>query len=189
MTKPNLLIISASVRDGRASHRVALYLQHFINQGQEAQASILDLKDKQFPLFEERFHLIKNPSSAMVDLSESIKKADGVIIVSPEYNGGYPASLKNIIDFLYQEWRRKPIAFASVSAGAFGASQVLTSLPFSLWKIGALLVPGFFQAASVEQNYTEDGKAVNESETNRRAERFVNELLYWVKAIEGSREE
>jgi NADPH-dependent FMN reductase len=55
---------------------------------------------------------------------------------TPEYNGGYPASLKNVIDLLDYEWHRKPVVISTVTSGAFGASQVLISLQFILWKSG-----------------------------------------------------
>ncbi|MGV2480467.1 UNVERIFIED_CONTAM: NAD(P)H-dependent oxidoreductase, partial [Salmonella enterica subsp. enterica serovar Weltevreden] len=70
---------------------------------------------------------IENPTQEMLQLAKTITEVDGVIIVTPEYNGGYPASLKNVIDLLYAEWKRKPIAIATVSAGPFGGSQVVTS--------------------------------------------------------------
>ncbi len=178
----HIAILSASVRTGRKSHRVALFLKNYMQERGLAQVEILDLKAYNFPLFEERLHLQSSPSAAAIDFAAAITKADGLIIVTPEYNGAYPASLKNAIDLLYEPWQRKPIALASVSSGSFAASQVLQPLLFSLWKIGALMVPTLFQTANVEESFLEDGTPVQAEAAERRAATFVNELLYWIAA-------
>src|ERR1700710_183624 len=115
----NIAIISSSVRAGRNSHRVTLFFKNFIEQNNLASVEIIDLKEYNFPLFEERLSKVKEPSPMMLKFADKVKKADGIIIVTPEYNGGYPASLKNAIDLLYPEWKRKPIGLATVSDGPF----------------------------------------------------------------------
>ncbi|MBB2147075.1 FMN reductase [Pedobacter sp. LMG 31464] len=178
----NIAIISASVRNGRNSHRVALYFKKFLEENKLANVKILDLKEYNFPIFEERLRFISNPSEAMLSFADEVTKADGIIIVTPEYNGGYPASLKNVTDLLYAEWKRKPIAISTVSAGAFAGAQVLTSLQFTLWKIGALTIPAMFPVGTVEKTFDENGLPSDEAATDKRAAIFVNELLYWVDA-------
>lgn len=177
-----IAIISASVRLNRKSHRVALYLKSRLEKTDSTEVELIDLAEFNFPIFEERLSQIPNPSPEMLSFAASIRNADGVIVVSPEYNGGYPASLKNVIDLLYAEWKRKPVAISTVSAGPFGGSQVITSLQFSLWKMGALTVPAMFPVASVEKSFNEEGIATDPEATERRAGNFVNELTYWIKA-------
>lgn len=178
----NIAIISASVRLGRKSHRVALYLKNYLEENNLANVNIIDLASYHFPIFEERLSLIPNPTPEMLALSSAITTADGVIIVTPEYNGGYPSSLKNVIDLLYTEWRRKPIAISTVSAGAFGGAQVITSLQFSLWKIGALTVPAMFPVATIDKSFDENGRPTDPESTNKRAANFIKELIYWIEA-------
>jgi NAD(P)H-dependent FMN reductase len=179
---PKIAIISASVRKGRKSHSVALYFKNYLAQHHATEAAIIDLDAYDFPIFEERLRFIENPMPEMLDLARRITEADGIIIVTPEYNGGYPASLKNVIDLLYAEWKRKPIAISTVSGGAFGGSQVITSLQFSLWKIGALMVPAVFPVPTVEKLFNEDGTPSDKAAMDKKAGVFVNELLYWIKA-------
>ena len=179
---PKIAIISASVRNGRKSHSVALYFKNYLEKNELAKANILDLDHYDFPIFEERLRLMESPTVEMLSFAKEITDADGVIIVTPEYNGGYPASLKNVIDLLYAEWKRKPIAIATVSAGAFGGSQVITSLQFTLWKIGALTVPAVFAVPTVEQSFNEDGVPASQEAMDKKASVFVNELLYWIGA-------
>jgi len=179
---PHIAIISSSVRTGRASHRVALYFTNYLETNKLATTEMLDLNEYRFPVFDERLRFQKDPSTQMLDFAGRIKTADGVIIVTPEYNGGYPASLKNVVDLLYDEWRRKPVAIATVSAGAFGGSQVITSLQFTLWKIGAWTVPAMFPVPKVQDAFDENGVPADQPGTNKRAAGFVNELLWCVEA-------
>lgn len=174
-------IISSSVRTGRNSHRVALFFKKFLESNNIATAEIIDLKKYQFPIFEERLSNLENPLPEALDYQARIKKADGIILVTPEYNGGYPPAIKNAIDLLYNEWYKKPIAISTCSDGVFGGTQVLTSLQFSLFKIRAWTVPAMFPNPKVQELYDEKGNAVKES-TLKRARVFVDELIWCIEA-------
>ena len=179
---PHIIILSASVRTGRHSHRVALYFKKFLEENKTATSEILDLTEYNFPVFNERLKFQTSPSEKVLDFASKIKLADGVVIVTPEYNGGYPASLKNVIDLLYDEWRRKPIAIATASDGTFGGTQVITSLQFSLWKIRAWTVPAMFPVPKVQSSFDEEGNPADKAASDKRATGFINELLWCIEA-------
>ncbi len=179
---PNIIIISASVRTDRRSHRVALFFNNYLTEQALAKVEIVDLNAYQFPIFEERLRFTKDPSPKVLEFAQKVKDADGIIIVTPEYNGGYPASLKNVTDLLYDEWKRKPLAITTVSNGNFGGSQVITSLLFTLWKIGAWVVPAMFPVPNVNESYDENGKPHDEEATHKRAKHFIDELLWCIDA-------
>lgn len=173
----HIVIISASVRMGRLSHRVALYFKGYLEGNNLAHAEILDLKKYNFPVFDERLRYQKEPLPAAVEFAGKIKNADGIIIVTPEYNGGYPASLKNVIDLLYDEWHHKPVAISTVSDGSFGGSQVLTSLQFTLWKMKIRTVTAMFPVPRVMDAFDENGIPSDKEATDKRAANFLNGLL------------
>lgn len=179
---PHIEIISASVRAGRKSHRVALYFKNYLELNKHATANILDLNEYNFPLFDERLQFQESPMEQVLEFSEKIKTSDGVMIITPEYNGGYPASIKNVIDLLYPEWQRKPVAISTVSDGIFGGTQVITSLQFSLWKIKAWTVPAMFPVPNVIEAFSENGNPKNKEATDKRAAIFVKELLWCIEA-------
>lgn len=179
---PHISIISSSVRAGRISHRVALYFKNYLLNNNLATAEILDLNKYNFPLFEERLRLQEKPSEAALDFAERIKASDGVLIITPEYNGGYPASLKNVTDLLYNEWHRKPVAISTVSDGNFGGTQVITSLQFSLWKMRAWTVPAMFPNPKANESFDEYGNPADKTATDKRAATFINELLWCIEA-------
>ena len=175
-------IISSSVRNLRNSHRVTLFFKKFIEEQNLSTVEILDLKEYNFPVFDERLKFQKNPDPKTIEFAEKIKNSDGIIIVSPEYNGGYPASLKNVIDLLSDEWKHKPVAISTVSAGGFAGMNVITSLQFTLWKIQAWTVPAMFPVPKVSESYDEQGKPADVAATEKRAHVFLNELLWCMKA-------
>lgn len=177
----HISIISSSVRAGRNSHRVALYFKNYLEENKIASADIIDLKHYNFPIFDERLSNQDNPLPSAKEFSERVKKADGIIIVTPEYNGGYPASIKNAIDLLYVEWYKKPVAISTVSDGIFGGTQVITSLQFALWKMRAWTIPAMFPVPNVIQSFNEDGVPSDDG-INKRARIYIDELMWCVEA-------
>lgn len=180
----NIQIISSSVRINRKSIRVARYFQKLLESKYQIKSNILDLYDYQFPIFNERLKFQNNPDKKVIEFAEAIKQADGIIVVVPEYNGGYPSSLKNIIDLLSSEWHHKPIAISTVSSGSFGGSQVLTSIQFLFWKLKAITVTAMFPVPNVSTLFDESGVATDQEEVNKRGQKFIDELLWYVQANE-----
>lgn len=170
------------MRNGRKSHRTALFLQRFIEERGLAQVDLIDLAAYDFPVFHERLRNLEPKPADAVAFAQRIGAAQGIIIVTPEYNGGYPAALKNAIDLLYDEWHRKPVAICTNSDGSFGGMQVITSLQYSLWKIRAWTVPALFPIPTVGNAFDEQGVPVEPKTMEKRATGFVNELMWCIKA-------
>jgi len=175
-------IISSSIREGRKSHNVALYFQNYLTENKLATSEIIDLKAYNFPIFAGTIKTLIKPAENVLDFAGKIKSSDGVIIVTPEYNGGYPASLKNAIDLLYDEWKHKPVAIATVSSGPFAGSQVLVALQFTLWKMMAWTIPAQFSVPTVDKAYDETGKALDKLNSDKLAAIFIKELLWCIEA-------
>lgn len=179
---PHIALLSASIRDNRNSHRVALHLHRHISTGSQHTVDLIDLLDHDFPIFHERLKFMKDPAPEVVAFAERVRKADGVIMVVPEYNGGVPASLKNVVDLLTEDWRKKPIALVPVSGGPFGGAQVTTQLQFNLWKIRGWVVPGPMQVPSVKDNFAQDGTPADAEAWARRTNALLEELAWAMEA-------
>jgi NAD(P)H-dependent FMN reductase len=179
---PHIAILSASIRPDRKSHRVALYFENYLADNQLATTEIIDLREYNFPIFHDILKKQTNPDSRTLEYAQKIDSADGVIIVTPEYNGGMPASLKNAVDVLYDEWRHKPTGIVTVSAGPFAGSQCLVSLQFTLWKMKVWTITEIFSVPNVGETYNEDGVPKNKEAIDKLAQVFVKELMWCVKA-------
>lgn len=178
----HICIISSSIRNDRQSHRAALYLSDLLRETFSVESEILDLLKYKFPLFEERLKFLETPSAEILDFAERVRNADGILMVVPEYNGGYPASIKNVIDLLTDEWRKKPVAFAVVSNGQFAGSQVIFALQFSLWKIMALTVSPALRIPDIGTTLDENGVPSDKMVMDRRASPTIKELLWHIEA-------
>jgi NAD(P)H-dependent FMN reductase len=120
------MIVIASTRPGRGGWPVA---QWFIQRATDHggfEIEVVDLVDFKLPLLDEpnhpRLREYVNPHTH--EWSERVGAADAFVFVTPEYNHGYPASLKNAIDYLHHEWRYKPVGFVSYGGVAAGTRSV-----------------------------------------------------------------
>jgi NAD(P)H-dependent FMN reductase len=122
-------IILSTTRPGKASDKVGAWaLQELRKLDDSNSYEILDLAKINLPFFDEtsspRNKTYKNDHT--IKWSKTIEEADGFIIVLAEYNGAYPAPLKNAIDYLYWEWVDKPVGI--IGYGSTGATTSIESL-------------------------------------------------------------
>src|ERR1700733_4743838 len=122
----NLKIIIASTRPGRKGPSIARWVFDSVKADPAFDPELLDLAEINLPFLDEPAHprLKQYEKQHTWDWSRKIDSADAFIIVTCEYNFGYPAPLKNAIDFLHQEWQYKPVAFVSYGGIAGGTRAV-----------------------------------------------------------------
>lgn len=125
-----LKIILGSTRPGRFSDKAGAWILAEAEKQAGLQAEILDLRDYPMPFFNEPispgYKTEPYAQEAVARWTQKIAEADGCIIVSPEYNRGYSAVLKNALDYVYQEWNSKPVAF--VAYGSVGGARAVEQL-------------------------------------------------------------
>lgn len=177
----HIAIISASIREERLSHRVALFIKKYLEDNKLASVDMLDLKAYNFPLFTERLMYMENPSAEVLDYEERFNKADGIIIVSPVYNASFPASLKNVIDLLVQQWQDKVVAVSSVTYGSTPGIATIMELQALLLRLGALVSPAVFTALNAGTEYDEKGNPVEPKAAGRRITGFLNKMFVLIE--------
>lgn len=126
---PNLTIIIGSTRPGRAGLPVAQWFAGRAKEHGGFDATVADLAEIGLPLLNEPNHprLRQYTQEHTREWSEIVGAADAFVIVTAEYNSGYPAALKNALDYLHHEWQHKPVGFVSyggVSAGTRAVQQL-----------------------------------------------------------------
>jgi NAD(P)H-dependent FMN reductase len=123
---PNLTIIIASTRPGRAGLPIATWFAERARAHGDFDVSVADLAAVDLPMMDEPYHprLRRYVNRHTRDWSATVDAADAFVFVTPEYNHGYPASLKNAIDYLHEEWACKPVGFVSYGGVAAGTRAV-----------------------------------------------------------------
>lgn len=123
---PLLQIIIGSNRPGRVGLPVGEWFSELARQYGGFDIEVLDLAEVNLPMFNEpnhpRFHDYVHQSTK--DWGATIERADALAIVTPEYNYGYPASVKNALDHLAREWAYAPVGFVSYGGIAAGTRAV-----------------------------------------------------------------
>jgi NAD(P)H-dependent FMN reductase len=133
---PTLTVIVGSTRPGRAGRPIAEWFVERARRQGDFEVDLADLAEIRLPLFDEPEHprLRRYVNDHTKDWSARVDKADAVVFVTPEYNFGYPAVLKNAIDYLHSEWNDKAAGFVSYGGVAAGTravqqlKQVVTTL-------------------------------------------------------------
>lgn len=179
-------VIVGSMRRGRNTIRLARLLYRALERHAEAEPELLDLAELEIPLLEERYRNLEHPPADLTRFIESMAAADGVIIATPEYNKLVPAVLKNVIDAIGDEIKRKPIAIAAHSVGAFGGSYVLESVRPMVMNLGAVPIPAVIKVPFVSRAIDENGEP-SDDVFDDRADRFVGELVEYAAALRGLR--
>ncbi len=179
-------VVIGSIRQGRNTPRLARFILRQLRERDEVRSELIDLRELDLPLLEERLRFLDEPPPALDRLGEQINRADAVVIATPEYNKGYPAALKNAIDALGAEWRRKPVGIVAHSVGAFGGMVVLQQLRIVLMNLGAVPIPAAMTCPHVDKTFAPDGAALDEA-FEGRGERFVDELVWYARALRRAR--
>jgi NAD(P)H-dependent FMN reductase len=178
--RPILQIIVASTRPGRVGLPIAQWVHERAVEHDRFDAELVDLAEVNLPFLDEPNHprLGQYVHQHTKDWSARVDTADAFVIVTPEYNHGFTAPLKNAIDFLWAEWQHKPVGFVSYGGVAAGTRAVGMLKPvLAILKMVPMIstVPIPFVGGVVEA-----GGQVNATDSmTRSTTAMLDELVQW----------
>ena len=185
-------VIIGSTRQGRFADKPARWIHAHLAK-REVDARLLDLRDYPMPFFDAPMPpaMPNRPPyehEAVQRWTAAIAASDGFVFVTPEYNHGTSAVLKNAIDWVYPEWNRKAAAFVSYG-GAAGARSVQqlrqTVIELQLAPVRAAVhIPATTLWAHFQGGNVDAGLA----ETDGPANAMIDDLLWWTSALRSARE-
>jgi NAD(P)H-dependent FMN reductase len=188
-----IAVIVGSTRESRFSEQPARWIFERLNARSGVEAQWLDLREFPMPFFDQAV-LPSWPGRAPYEhavvkrWAAEIARADGFVIVTPEYNHGSPAVLKNAIDWVNQEWHRKAAAFVSYGAegGARGVEHLRATL--AVLQVAPVQASVHIPASAVWQHF--QGKDVTSELTalSDKASALIDDLLWWTHALKSARE-
>ena len=185
---PHLQVVLGSTREGRFGARVADWFMQQAASRQDLTAELVDLRDWPLPFFDQP----KPPMAggytdeAQRRWGEKVAGADGYVFVTPEYNHGYPAVLKNALDHLYAEWNDKPAAFVGYG-GSGGGIRAVEQLRQVVVELQMVPMRSQVTLASVYRLFR-DGPPADPS-LHRAADGVLDEVGRWATALRRVRDE
>jgi NAD(P)H-dependent FMN reductase len=177
-----ITILYGAIREGRLSIRAAKALHNALKLSGKADVTFIDIKDYNLPVMEARLKDMENPPEGLLSISKSLSEADGIVLVTPEYNNSYSGALKNTVDYFTKEWSKKPIGICCSSDGIRGGINASNLLQLLILAIGAFPMPYKLLIGELPKVLDEDGKPLSEI-VQKNLDRFVKEYLWFVEAI------
>lgn len=187
---PRIGIIIGSTREGRFAERPAKWIHEIAKQRTDLAFELIDLRDHPLPFFNEPISPIYAPAKNEVARGwvDKLGTMDGLVIVTPEYNHGPSAILKNALDHAYKEFNRKPIGF--VGYGGVGAARAVEQLRLvaielqmapvrNAVHIGMVEFLGIWQQGKTFEDYPHLAQA---------ATALLDDIAWWAKALKTARE-
>jgi NAD(P)H-dependent FMN reductase len=182
-SRPFIPVLLGTVRVGRRSLHVARLLLGELEGRGGIDTKLIDLADLDLPVMRRRLGETDIPPSGLVGLSHDLSRADGLLIIAPEYKNGYPGSLKNALDYLRPGiFRRKPIGIATVSSGGFGGLNCLAQLRLVCLAMGGVPIPAALPVSLVDETFDEQG-GLRDPRLAARVGPFLDELVWYTQAL------
>ena len=119
--------------------------------------------------------------------STTIERCDGFIVVTPEYNHGYPGLLKHALDMNLKEYIHKAVGICGVSAGPFGGARVIEGLLPVMRELGLVAIFEDVNFGNVAKIFDKQGNLLDQSYV-RRLDKFLNELVWMARVLRYGRE-
>ena len=174
-------VILGTVRQGRMSEHAARQVHAQIAQCEGVKTELIDIRHVAMSI-DDAGEAIKDPVFA-----EKINRADSLVIVSPEYNHGYPGLLKHVLDSCLKEYIHKAVGVVGVSAGPFGGTRGIQDLLPVLRELGLVCIFWDVNFSSVHKTFDKEGNLLDEAVPGRIA-KFLKELIWMAKTLRHGRE-
>ena len=183
---PRLAVIIGSTRPGRIGPKVAEWFAAIARTDGRFEVDVVDLADFGFPMemglgAPRMGHYHPNAMA----FAERVGKADAFAFVTPEYNHGYPASLKSALDAIYKEWTLKPATFVSYG-GASGGLRAIEQLRQVAAELHIHDIQASVSIPFVFGAFNEDGSLKDAVDT-KSAQAVFDQLAWWSNALKVGR--
>jgi NAD(P)H-dependent FMN reductase len=177
MDQLNIPVLLGTNRKERKSHLAAKWLVGQIEKRPEIRTRLFDVAEFKLP-HDDYGQGLKD---SFPEWRDAMIQADGLVIVAPEYNHGYPGSLKAVLDLLLREYIHKSVAFVGVSAGVWGGTRVIEAMVPMCRELGLAVTFTDLNFPRVQKTFDDEGKLLDQA-FEARAKDFLDELV-WMSTV------
>jgi NAD(P)H-dependent FMN reductase len=174
-------VILGTARKGRMSNWAARLVWQEVAKRPNIETELIDITALPLPI-DDAGGAIKNPAFA-----GKMDRADGLVIVSPEYNHGYPGLLKHVLDSCLKEYIHKAVGLVGVSAGPFGGTRVIQNLLPVMRELGLVTIFWDINFSNVQNVFDPEGR-LRDQAFLRRIDKFLKELIWMAATLRYGRQ-
>lgn len=180
-----VLVMIGSTRQDRFGPVPAAWAAEQARLRDDIDVDVVDLADEKLPVT-----LMGDEEDVPPDettlLGRRISAADAVVIVTPVYNRGYPASLKNAIDWYHGEWAATPIGFVSYG-GRTGGIEAVEQLRTVFVELSTMTIRNVLSFPNFWESFDENGAPTDPKPLIEAAGEFYDQLVWWARALRAAR--
>jgi len=173
----DLMLIVGSVRTGRTADAILPWLRPRLDRLDWADLDVLDLAEVDLD------PAMGQPSP----VAARVHSADAFVVLTPEYNHGYPAVLKLAIDAHREEWEHKPVSFVAYGAGS-GGVRAVEQLRVVLPELHATTTRNAVTIANPWDHLDDDGRFVAPDHVDAALDATMEDLRWWATTLRAGRE-
>ena len=170
-------------RKNRESENVAKWVCSKMHERSDVETQLFDVRDFDLPQDDYGTGI----AGDFPEWRDAIVRADGLVIVTPEYNHGYPGSLKGVLDLLLKEYIHKAVAFVGVSAGPWGGTRVIEACVPMVRELGLAVTFSDLNFPNVASKFDDDGNLLDDA-YEARVTGFLDELVWMATTLRWGRE-
>ena len=178
----NIPVLLGTNRKERKSAFVAKWLVEQMQKRPEFRTRLFDVAEFALP-HDDYGQGLKD---SFPEWRDAIVQADGLVLVTPEYNHGYPGPLKAVLDLLLREYIHKSVAFVGVSAGPWGGTRVIETLLPVCRELGLAVTFTDLNFPFVQRTFDDEGKLLDQA-FEGRVKDFLDELVWMSTALKWGR--
>jgi NAD(P)H-dependent FMN reductase len=180
-TQLSIPVILGTPRQGRLSEHVARVMIEELCKRGDVSTTLIDVRKLDLSSMD--------AGEAIKDarFSEAMLRADGLVIIAPEYNHGYPGILKHVLDSNLKEYIHKPVGLCGVSAGGFGGTRVVESLLPVMRELGMVTIFWDVNVSSAGKAFDESGQLLDQA-LPRRIDKMLGELVWMARVLRAGRD-
>ncbi|MFD0901870.1 NADPH-dependent FMN reductase [Actinomadura sediminis] len=186
LTPLRLAVIVGSTRKDRFCPVPAAWVADRAREHGGYEVDVIDLADERLPDVLNGDDPDVPPPAPVRALAPRLASADAFVIVTPVYNHGYPASLKNAVDWFFDEWSAKPVGFVSYG-GAGGGLHAVEQLRQVFCEVHATTIRESLGFANYWDLFDDAGRPVDAAGAEKAAATFLDRLAWWAHALRDAR--
>lgn len=176
-------VVLGTPRKNRESEHVAQWVFSKMQVREGIETQLFDVRDFHLPAD----HYGQEIKDQFPEWRDAIVRADGLVIVTPEYNHGYPGALKSVLDLLLREYVHKAVAFVGVSAGPWGGTRVIEACVPMVRELGLAVTFSDLNFPGVASKFDENGNLLDDA-YERRVKDFLDELVWMATTLRWGRQ-